>query len=220
MLRPRQWFNRRGMSRPRGTERATRRVLSALEHHGLLLQAGSEFPSVANIVAGEPIRGSWWAHPKANLIYWVCQDLDADARVTEARLLGGKVTHVWHTIWPEVTAVAMARDAWQTRGIDRHARGLVERVDGADVRTDGLRWRGARKLGDVCRLLERRLLVKAVEIHTESGRHAKVLTSWPRWWAAHGGGPLPAGSTARVRLESRVDDLRLLPWSARRAHPR
>jgi len=65
--------------RPADASEATAPVLETLERHEVLLQAGREFPSLANLVAGEEIRGSWGAHPKSHLIYRVCQDL-ADHR--------------------------------------------------------------------------------------------------------------------------------------------
>lgn len=195
----------------------TRQVLEELERRELLLQSGNERPSIVSLIAGGAVRGSWWTHPKANLIYWVCQDLAADPRVTEARLLGGKVTHVWHTRWPELCAVALARDAWQWDGLGPAQRSLVAGVDAADVRTDRIDWRGGGKLGDVCRLLERRLLVKGEEIHTDTGRHAKVLSSWQRFRARQDIGRLPSVDSARSRLEQLVGDAaRLLPWCTSR----
>jgi hypothetical protein len=206
------------MARPAATDDATRRVLAELERRGLLLQAGAEFPSLANLVAGVAIRGSWWAHPQSNLIYWVCQDLDAHPNVAEARLLAGKVTHLWRSVWADVAAVALAREPWQLAGLERVELALVERAELGDLRTDAVEWAGARKLADACRLLERRLLVKGHEVHTDAGRHAKVLGSWRRWWQTHGGGALPSAADARARLEELVGDAaRYLPWRAPRA---
>src|SRR6186713_2465454 len=123
------------MVRPDATTAATSRVLAELERRELLLQAGREFASLANIVAGESIAGSWWAHPKSNLIYWVCQDLDAHPRVAEARLLAGKVTHVWDTLWPHVAAIALARHSWQLDGLSEVSRRLLELVDEGPIDT-------------------------------------------------------------------------------------
>jgi len=205
------------MARPDSTDSATARVLAELEHRGLLLQAGNEYTSLANLVVGAPIRGSWWAHPQSNLIYWVCQDLDAHPRVATARLIAGKVTHLWESVWADVAGVALARDAWQWRDVAAPARALVERVDTAPLRTDQLDWTGPGKLGEVCRSLEQRLLVKADEVHTDSGRHAKVLSSWRTWWEAHASGPLPTPESARERLEARLGDAaRWLPWVPRK----
>ncbi len=207
------------MARPVETDAASKRVLDELERRALLLQAGREFASVANLVAGEEIRGSWWAHPKSNLIYWVCQDLEAHPRVAEARLLAGKVTHLWHTLWPHVAAIALAREPWQLEGLSPAARHLLGRVDEESVHTDALEWAWPReKKGDVYRLLERRLLAHAHEFHTESGKHAKELASWQMWWNEHGGGErLPDPERARTYIERRVGDARrLLPWHAAR----
>jgi hypothetical protein len=42
-------------------------VTSALLEHGMLLQsARGPLPNVAELVAGEPIKGSWWGHPKGH----------------------------------------------------------------------------------------------------------------------------------------------------------
>jgi hypothetical protein len=49
------------MARPTQATAATKRVLAALARRQLLLQSGNELASVANIVAGEEVRGSWWA---------------------------------------------------------------------------------------------------------------------------------------------------------------
>jgi hypothetical protein len=203
------------MARPAETTAATQKVLAELERRQFLLQAGREFPSIANIAVGAEIKGSWWAHPQSNLIYWVCQDLDDDPRVAEAKLLAGKVTALWHTVWADVAAIALARERWQLDGLSSAAKRLLARVDDGDVRTDALEWRGDEKLGDVCRALEKRLLVKSEELHTESGAHAKRLGSWQRWWDGKRGGALPDAESARDRIEALVGDARLLPWTTR-----
>src|SRR5262245_55516607 len=143
------------MARPDETTAATARVVAELERRELLLQAGREFASVANIAVGEGISGSWWAHPKSNLVYWVCQDLEDHPRVAEARLLAGKVTHLWDSLWPHVASVALTRAAWQTDGLSKSARQMLERVDKSPVDTSTIEWTSkSEKLGDVCRTLE------------------------------------------------------------------
>jgi hypothetical protein len=136
------------MSRPKETTAATKRVLAELERRQLLLQSGNEFASVANIVVGDEVRGSWWAHPQSNLIYWVCLDLEHHPRVAEARLLCGKVTHVWDTLWPYVAAIAITRAPWQFIGLSAAARRYraVDEDPSAPVVT-----------GEACRELEQRL---------------------------------------------------------------
>jgi hypothetical protein len=209
------------VARPRATDRATRAVVEALRERGLLLQAGHEYASVADLVAGEPVAGSWWAHPRANLIYWVCQDLEAHPDVSEARLIAGKVTQIWRSSWADVAAVALANESWQWANVGAAARALVARTANGTVRTGEIEWHGAGKLGDACRLLEQRLLVKSEEVHTPSGRHEKLLESWASWWAGHATGPLPDAASARARLEERLGDAaRHLPWQRAQRRPR
>jgi hypothetical protein len=69
-------------------------VSEHLERAGLLLQADGELPSVASLVAGEAIRGSWWSHPRAHAIYDVCVTLGEREDLVSVKLLKGKVTHV------------------------------------------------------------------------------------------------------------------------------
>ena len=41
------------------------RVLAELKEYGLLLQIAARLPNVCALVAGEPVRGSWW-HPRSH----------------------------------------------------------------------------------------------------------------------------------------------------------
>ncbi len=45
------------------------KIEAALKHHGILMLADASFPSVAALIVGEPIKGSWWGHPKGNEIF-------------------------------------------------------------------------------------------------------------------------------------------------------
>src|SRR5581483_2271004 len=42
--------------------------LADLESRGLWLVSDPRLPSLATVVAGEPVRGSWWAHPESQRI--------------------------------------------------------------------------------------------------------------------------------------------------------
>ncbi len=120
-----------------------------------------------------------------------------------AKLLNGKVTLVHPSLWPSLVAAGSAREPWQTRGLSDAGRSLLDHARAAGtLRLDQLRrWDFARKIGDVARELERRLLVHTDEVHTESGRHAKVLEDWPVLAERLGLGPLPAAEAARLALE-------------------
>jgi hypothetical protein len=74
---------------------------------GVVLQsARGPVPNVAELVAGEPIRGSWWAHPAAHRIYAVLGELLASGEVAATRLVNGKVTLVHRRLWPALARLA------------------------------------------------------------------------------------------------------------------
>ena len=161
-----------------------------LKRSGLVLLADNKLPSISTFVVGEPIRGSWWGHPRGRDIFRVvCRIVDhPDVAVT--KLISGKVTFVHRKLWPALLTVGMSREPWQMNGLSRKARNLLQIVDRKrEARSDRLpaspkakhsSWREA------IRELEERLLVYAEEFHSETGAHAKRLESW-RHWAARVG---------------------------------
>jgi hypothetical protein len=82
-------------------------VRAALNEHGMLLQsARGPLPNVAELVAGGPIRGSWWGHADAHEIFAVLNDLADDPDVVRLRLVRGKLTLVHRRVWPALVRVA------------------------------------------------------------------------------------------------------------------
>lgn len=157
-------------------------VKRELEERGILLLSDKILPSLTTLVAAEPVSGSWWAHPRAHDIFRIAGALEDDPDVTTAKLVAGKVTFVHRDLWPALVAVGSSREVWQTNRLSEAAGRLIDQVDKLEVlRTDELpqSGRGAfHKLGDVVRIVERRLMVHSDEIHTDSGAHAKQLESW------------------------------------------
>lgn len=192
------------------------RLLMELDRRGLLLESDPKRPSVAGLVAGERIRGTWWAHPRSHEIYARLERLADHKNVLRSKLVSGKVTLVHRRLWPAVLGVAKSGEAWQTEGLPARAHSLRERVTReGSVRTDRLQWKNA---GELARELERRLLVHGESVHTESGAHAKVLETWERWAERSGAGrPLPLPDAKR-RLEEVVAALGGgdLPWATSR----
>ncbi len=81
--------------------------MAALVEHGMLLQsARGPLPNVAELVAGEPIRGSWWGHPLGHAIFAELQLLDESPDVVRLRLISGKVTFVHRRLWPALVRIA------------------------------------------------------------------------------------------------------------------
>ena len=188
-------------------------LLLELCERGLLLAADATLPSVATIVAGEPVHGSWWAHPKSHAIFAALSALARHPDAIAIPLISGKVTVVHRRLWPALLAVAEAREPWQTKGLSPKARALLRRVDTAGERQTS---------GDAVRELERRLLVKTEQIHTERGSHAKVVERWDRWARRASVAPLKDVAAARRAIEEAADALAspravrpTLPWARR-----
>jgi hypothetical protein len=92
--------------------------MSALIEHGMLLEsARGPLPNVAEMIAGEPIRGSWWAHPAGHAIFDALNSLAESPDVVRTRLVNGKVTLVHRRLWPALARVADSIPT-QQRGSD------------------------------------------------------------------------------------------------------
>ncbi len=206
---------------------ALRRVFDELKRTGLLLLSDARLPSVAGLVAGEPVRGSWWAHPNSHAIFRVAGKVTVHPDVLPSKLVSCKVTLVHRKLWPALFAVATAGEAWQSRGLSPLGRLLLRRVRKYGVlRTDRLpRSRGlsVKALGQAARALEQRLLVFGAEFHTERGSHAKRLETWEhlsrrRRLRASGWKKMPPESAKRIletmaaSLETRFGAEVSLPW--------
>jgi len=75
--------------------------LRFVEQHGVVLaSARGPVPSIAEAVAGEPIVGSWWAHPKGKAIFAALSEIDDAFDVRCFKLIDGKVTFVHRRMWP------------------------------------------------------------------------------------------------------------------------
>jgi hypothetical protein len=81
--------------------------IAFVARHGVVLQsARGPVPSLAEVVAGGPIRGSWWGHPKGKAIFRVAEAVSADPDVLVCTLIGGKVTYVHRRLWPALVRLA------------------------------------------------------------------------------------------------------------------
>jgi len=82
-------------------------VMVVLREAGVLLEsAQGPIPNVAEMVAGEPIRGSWWGHPAGHAIYDVLNELADSPDVVRLRLVNGKVTLVHRRVWPALVRIS------------------------------------------------------------------------------------------------------------------
>ena len=81
--------------------------MAMLVEHGVLLEsARGPVPNVAELVAGEQIRGSWWGHPASGAIFVAINALADSPDVVRTRLVNGKVTLVHRRVWCALVRVA------------------------------------------------------------------------------------------------------------------
>jgi hypothetical protein len=85
----------------------TKDALAFVREHGIvLLSARGPVPNLAEAIAGSPILGSWWGHPKAYHIFRVFGSVCDSPDVLQCRLINGKVTLVHRRLWPALVRVA------------------------------------------------------------------------------------------------------------------
>jgi hypothetical protein len=89
-----------------------KQALAFVKTGGIVLEAGrGPVPSLADEIAGAPIRGSWWAHPKAQEIFVCSRAVRDSADVLVCRLVDKKVTYVHRRLWPALVRLAARFDA-------------------------------------------------------------------------------------------------------------
>ena len=81
--------------------------MAFVRQHGVVLaSAKGAVPRLTEVIADEPIKGSWWGHPKSHRIFTILQAVTASKDVLVCRLLDGKVTLVHRRLWPALVRVA------------------------------------------------------------------------------------------------------------------
>lgn len=197
-------------------------LLSALDHHGVLLEHDLALPSVVSLVVGEPVKGSWWGHPLGHLVYDLSCRLYDNPDVLCTKLIGGKVTYVHRRLWPAILAIGSSLEPWQTAGLPYAARGILDEVmRRGTLRYDDIARPDGKSPSGAVKDLEVRLLARSYQIHSEFGNHVRVLESWECWAA---GNHLAAGGVsvaeAKLDLEAAFCSLRggletklSLPWT-------
>ena len=81
--------------------------LAFVKRHGVVLQAArGPVPSLAEAIAGGPIRGSWWGHPKGHEIFRVAEAISESDDVLVCKLVDGKITYVHRRLWPALIRLA------------------------------------------------------------------------------------------------------------------
>jgi hypothetical protein len=86
---------------------SARDALAFVEREGIVLQsAHGRVPNLAEFVAGERIRGSWWGHAKGHEIFHAVNHVVDSGEVLVCQLVDGKVTFVHRRLWPALIRLA------------------------------------------------------------------------------------------------------------------
>ncbi len=84
-----------------------RQAAAFVRKHGVVLEsAAGPVPSLAIAIAGEPIQGSWWSHPRSHEIFELTQGIRGRDDVLVCRLVNGTVTFVHRRLWPALVRAA------------------------------------------------------------------------------------------------------------------
>ena len=189
------------------TEKAVRQAVDALERTGLLFMHDARRPSLTALVAGTPIKGSWWGHPAGKRIFQVANALEDGGKVLFVPLLSAKVTLVHRRLWPALASVGESRALWQMDPLTSRAKELLGKVDQAGR---------VRATGPSSKALARVLLVHAEQVHTAGGSHATELVSWSMVREAREIAERLDEDTGRRALEeaaATLDSALALPWA-------
>jgi hypothetical protein len=82
-------------------------AVSFVRQHGVVLaSAKGPAPNLAEAIAGEPIRGSWWAHPRSHAIYAIFQEIQNTPDILVCRVVKGKITFVHRRVWPSLVRLS------------------------------------------------------------------------------------------------------------------
>jgi hypothetical protein len=93
--------------------------LDWIREQGMVLQsARGPIPNLAEYVAGEPIRGSWWGHPAGHDIFEVLTHLMESPDLIATRLINGKITLIHRRLWPALVRVAERFPAERLAAVD------------------------------------------------------------------------------------------------------
>jgi hypothetical protein len=109
---------------------AERDPIAFVAEHGVVLVSGTgSAPRLSDAIAGEPVRGSWWAHPAGKRIFDALQVVADSPDIVVCRLAGGRQTLVHRAAWPVLWRL---RDAIPA---DRSARIVQEHTAAGRHRT-------------------------------------------------------------------------------------
>jgi hypothetical protein len=85
----------------------TERAAAFVREHGIVLaSAKGPVPRLTEAIVGEPIKGSWWGHPKNHQIFAILQAVAESEDILVCRLVEGRITFVHRRLWPALVRLA------------------------------------------------------------------------------------------------------------------
>ena len=82
-------------------------ALAYVRKHGVVLvSAQGPVPKLVEAIAGEPIKGSWWGHPKGREIFNTLEAVTDSPDILVCRLVSNKLTLAHKRVWPAMVRVA------------------------------------------------------------------------------------------------------------------
>ena len=95
--------------------------MSFIREHGVVLaSAKGPAPRLTELITGEPIRGSWWAHPQSRQIFALLQAISSSKDILTCRLIDRKLTLVHRRLWPALVRASDLFSACQLAQVRQH----------------------------------------------------------------------------------------------------
>ena len=82
------------------------------------------------------------------------------------------------SLWPAFFGIVAERQTWQTKLLSPAAKKILKKSDKSALQTKDISDMEPKERSAVIAELEKKLLVHSRQIHTESGKHERVLQSW------------------------------------------
>ena len=91
----------------RSAKMTPQQALAFVRKHGIVLaSAKGPVVNLAQAIAGEPIRGSWWGHAKGHDIFALFQKIEASPDILICRAVEGKISFVHRRLWPALVRLS------------------------------------------------------------------------------------------------------------------
>src|ERR1700690_469069 len=72
----------------------------------VLISAKGAAPSLTEAIVGEPVKGSWWAHPQSHKIFAILETIRQSEQILVCRQIDGNLTLVHRRFWPSLVWLA------------------------------------------------------------------------------------------------------------------